>query len=57
MSQFEAKKLLYEFNRNGTYLSPGEMDEVIQVLGKRETEKIERSALYERNRAKWEKEK
>ncbi len=59
MSQIEAKKIIYEFNYGEPYrkyFSPAKMDEAIEILGKKEAEKIERSALYKRNRVRWKKE-
>lgn len=57
MTQYEAKNLLHDFYRKGIYLSPGRMDKAIEILGKKEAEKIERSAIQARNKAKWKKER
>lgn len=56
MNTNEAKSKLYNFHRFGQYISPGDYDKAIEVLGRHEAEKVERSALHERNVAKWKRE-
>jgi len=57
MTISEAKGRLYNFHRFGNYISPGDYDKAIEMLGKKEAKKIERKALYERNNLRWKKEK